>query len=143
MPSSLFPTLALGAWLCMPAPARAGGEEADIVVVNTALFSAVAGTGGLVTIIGNSVNLARRTPDRGWPISGYVLGPLNVIVGSLWFALFRVETPLYAIGGSLIGIGLTDIGLSIAGHVRHVQAAAGPFQGNAQPAGGAGLRVSF
>lgn len=120
MPSSLFPTLALGAWLCMPAPARAGGEEADIVVVNTALFSAVAGTGGLVTIIGNSVNLARRPPDRGWPISGYVLGPLNVLVGSLWFALFRVEAPLYAIGGSLIGIGLTDIGLSIAGHVRHV-----------------------
>ena len=110
-PSSFFPALVLGAWLALPGQARAGGVEASTALVSTALFSGAVGTGGLVALIGNSANLARRPPNRSWPISGYVLGSLNIVVGSLWFALFRVETPLYAVGGSLIGLGLTDLGL--------------------------------
>lgn len=134
--------------LAMPASAKASGQEAAGAVFNTAIFSAAIGAGGLVTLIGNSVNLARPTPNRSWPIAGYVLGSLNVIVGSLWFALFRGETPLWAVGGSMIGVGLTDLGVSIAGHVKHVQITSGsalaPSAGvSVSPAGGAGLLVTF
>jgi len=147
-PSSFFPALVLGAWLALPGQARAGGAEASTALVSTALFSGAVGTGGLVALIGNSANLARRPPNRSWPISGYVLGSLNIVVGSLWFALFRVETPLYAVGGSMIGVGLTDLGLAVAGHVRHVQATVEPTPTPAagiglQASGGFGLRISY
>lgn len=125
-PGHFIPTLILCAWLAMSGRASAGGEEASTALVSTALFSGAIEAGGLVALIGNSASLARRPPNLSWPISGYVLGSLNVAVGSLWFALFRVKTPLYAVGGSLIGLGLTDLGLAVAGHVKHVQANVAP-----------------
>jgi hypothetical protein len=144
---SLLPALVIGSWIALARPARAL-PEGSVAVVTTGMFSAAVGTGGLVTIIGNGVNLARRAPNRSWPISGYILGSLNVIVGAVWFAIIRIEDPLWAVGGSMIGIGVTDIGLSIAGHVKHARTSVSPspvpLAGlGGQLTGGAGVRLSF
>lgn len=41
------------------------------------------GAGSLVSIVGNSVDLARGKPSRGWMYSGFILGFMNTAIGAL------------------------------------------------------------
>ena len=72
----------------MPATAHAqddpGGLLAAVIMIPA---GAIAGAGGIVTGIGTAATLPCDRPPRGWYISSFAMGGLNVIVGAAWFGL--------------------------------------------------------
>lgn len=59
--------------------------RAELVSGLQAAFTvdALIGGGSIVSIIGNSVDLARKKPHRAWMYSGFILGSINTAIGVL------------------------------------------------------------
>ena len=104
--------------------ARAENAERVGPIALTFLGSALVTLGAIVPIVGNSVHLARRKrPARGWIVSGFVLGGLEV-VGAAGFVAFGATArenlgsggdstaPLLGTGAALLAIAATSITLS-------------------------------
>lgn len=65
--------------------ADARPARADLVNGLNVAFTvdALIGTGSLISIAGNAVDLARKKPTRGWMYSGFILGFMNTAIGVL------------------------------------------------------------
>lgn len=98
----------------MPAPFTADNVGAALTV------DAIIGTGSVVSIIGNSVDLARGKPQRGWMYSGFALGFMNAAMGPIIIVFGRgqIEALGYGLGAAHLVLGLTNLGLAIGNGVR-------------------------
>ncbi|MCS6913987.1 MAG: hypothetical protein RMK29_02035 [Myxococcales bacterium] len=124
--------------------------------VGLAIDAAVA-AGSIVSIVGNAVTLAQRTPQRGWILSSYFFGTLNMVIAPLLLVYGRDPSPAFGLAmGTMHGVvGVVNFSLGVWGGVlwRRARRAEGggtalslvPIGGHdgaARPLAGLGLRLS-
>ena len=105
------------------AEAQASTPKAEFTVDNVGAaltVDAIIGTGSIVSIIGNSVDLARGKPQRGWMYSGFALGFMNAAMGPIIIVFGRdqIEALGYGLGAAHLVLGLTNLGLAVGNGVR-------------------------
>lgn len=105
-------TLAGLSAISAPAHAAVADQEGQPVgvAIQAALFAC-----STASIIGNSVNIVQKNPQRGWLYSGFICGFTNALIGPITLIYFRDPEPAYGITTGFVhtALGLTNLGVAI------------------------------
>lgn len=101
--------------LARPAAALETKPGQEVALGISSAFAA----GSAVSIVGNSVYLAKGKPSRAWLITGYFFGTMNMVISPLLLVYGREPDAAFGLGvGAMHGaIGIANFVLSVYGGV--------------------------